>query len=101
MSDTALPASRARQEAAAATTSDAKTSRSVSAIAKTDSIAAWLHAVAALLWIPQAGLIAFVIGKIASGGGVRDALWPAVGFLILGLIRTVTEALASRRAFLS
>ncbi|WP_108046290.1 thiol reductant ABC exporter subunit CydD [Bosea sp. 124] len=59
-----------------------------------------LQVAGALLWLPQAWLIAFVIGAVARGGGVRDALLPAVGVLALGAGRSVCEALGSRKAFL-
>lgn len=55
----------------------------------------------ALLWLPQAGLIAFVIGRLAEGGGLREALLPAAGVLALGVARATLEALGGRKAFLA
>src|SRR5690606_14412668 len=55
----------------------------------------------ALLWLPQAGLIALVIGAIAAGEGVDSALLPASGVLALGLLRAGLEALGGRKAFLA
>lgn len=60
-----------------------------------------LQAAGALLWLPQAGLIAFVIGRLAEGGGLRDALLPAAGILVLGGARSVFEAVGVRKAFLA
>ena len=58
-----------------------------------------LQAAGALLWLPQAGLIAFAIGRIAGGGGLRDALLPAMGVLALGTARAMLDALGGRKAF--
>lgn len=60
-----------------------------------------LQVTGALLWLPQAGLIAFVIGALAGGGGVSDALLPTAGVLALGVARSVFDALGSRKAFLA
>lgn len=60
-----------------------------------------MQAGGALLWLPQAALIAFVIGGIAEGNGWRDALLPAAGVLMLGCARAALEALGGRRAFLA
>lgn len=55
----------------------------------------------ALLWLPQAALIALVIGRLAEGGGLPDALLPAAGVLTLGVARATLEALGGRKAFLA
>jgi ATP-binding cassette subfamily C protein CydD len=60
-----------------------------------------LQATGALLWLPQAGLIAFVIGRLAEGGGLREALLPAAGVLVLGVARATFEAIGGRQAFLA
>jgi len=62
--------------------------------------AALLQVLAALLWLPQAGLIAIVIGGIAAGLGANAALWPAAGVFALGLARAGLEAWGGRKAFL-
>jgi ATP-binding cassette subfamily C protein CydD len=62
--------------------------------------AALLQVAGALLWLPQAGLIALVIGAIAAGEGVDSALLPAGGVLALGLLRAGLEAWGGRKAFL-
>lgn len=60
-----------------------------------------MQAAGAVLWLPQAGLIAFVIGRLAEGGGLREALLPAAGVLVLGVVRATLEALGGRKAFLA
>lgn len=64
-------------------------------------VAMLLLVAGALLWLPQAGLIAFVIGTVAEGGGLSGALLPAAGVLALGVARSVFEALGGRKAFLA
>jgi len=54
----------------------------------------------ALLWLPQAGLIAFVIGGIAEGCGLDAAVLPAAGVLALGVARAALEAAGARKAYL-
>ncbi|MCR5857314.1 thiol reductant ABC exporter subunit CydD [Mesorhizobium sp. J428] len=58
-----------------------------------------LQAAAALLWIPQAGLIAMVIGGIAAGEPARAALVPAAAVFLLGLLRAGLEWAGVRMAF--
>ncbi len=60
-----------------------------------------MQAAGALLWLPQAALIAFAIGGVAEGGGVREALLPAAGVLALGVARATLEAFGGRKAFLN
>ncbi|MBX4957466.1 thiol reductant ABC exporter subunit CydD [Rhizobium lentis] len=61
--------------------------------------AAMLQALAAAMWIPQAGLLAVSVGRIAGGGGLHDVLWPAFGILVLGLVRSCLDATGGRLAF--
>ena len=61
--------------------------------------AAMLQAFAAAIWIPQAGLLAISVGRIADGGGLHDVLWPAFGILLLGLARSCLDAAGGRLAF--
>ncbi|PDT15315.1 thiol reductant ABC exporter subunit CydD [Rhizobium sp. J15] len=61
--------------------------------------AAMLQALAAAIWIPQAGLLAVSVGRIADGGGLHDVLWPAFGILLLGLVRSCLDAAGGRLAF--
>jgi ATP-binding cassette subfamily C protein CydD len=61
--------------------------------------AAWLQALAALFWIPQAGLLAYSIGLITNDGGMADVLWPAVFVLFFGAAKNALDALGGRMAF--
>ncbi|MBY4611143.1 thiol reductant ABC exporter subunit CydD [Rhizobium sp. 9T] len=61
--------------------------------------AAVLQALAAAFWVPQAGLLAFAVGRIVDGGGLREVLWPALGILVLGLARSCLDAAGGRLAF--
>jgi ATP-binding cassette subfamily C protein CydD len=54
---------------------------------------------AALLWLPQAGLLAWAVQRLADGRGVAGVLVPAAGVLALGLLRAVCEGAALRRLF--
>ncbi|MBX5200646.1 thiol reductant ABC exporter subunit CydD [Rhizobium sp. NZLR1] len=61
--------------------------------------AAMLQALAAATWIPQAGLLAVSVGRIADGGALQDVLWPALGILLLGFARSCLDAAGGRLAF--
>ncbi|SCB58381.1 ATP-binding cassette, subfamily C, CydD [Rhizobium aethiopicum] len=61
--------------------------------------AAMLQALAAAIWIPQAGLLSVSVGRLTDGGGLRDVLWPASGILILGVVRSCFDAAGGRLAF--
>jgi len=54
---------------------------------------------AALLWIPQAALLAHAVQRLAQGGGLADMLMPAFSFLALGVLRASSEAWGARRLF--
>jgi ATP-binding cassette subfamily C protein CydD len=54
---------------------------------------------AALLWIPQAALLAHAVGRLAQGAGLADMLLPALAFLALGVLRASSEAWGARRLF--
>jgi ATP-binding cassette subfamily C protein CydD len=54
---------------------------------------------AAILWIPQAALLALALGRLASGGGPASILGLAAGVLALGVLRASLEALGRRRAY--
>ncbi len=60
---------------------------------------ALLHVLPALLWLPQAGLLAFSVGKIADGAPMTAILPAAVAVLILGLIKAWLEKVAARLSF--
>ena len=49
---------------------------------------AWLQVLAALLWLPQAGLLAMAVQRMADSRGTVSQIWPpAVAVLALGLLR--------------
>jgi len=54
---------------------------------------------AALLWIPQAALLAHAVQRLAHGAGLHAMLAPAMAFLALGLLRACSEAWGARRLF--
>lgn len=54
---------------------------------------------AALLWLPQAALLAGAIAAMAAGAGWRAALPPAAGVLLLGLLRAAGEAWGARTMY--
>lgn len=58
-----------------------------------------LAVAAPLLWLPQAGLAAHAIGRLAQGAGVAEILSHAIGFALLGMARAALEALSGRLAF--
>lgn len=58
-----------------------------------------LQAAAALLWLPQAGLIAWALQRLADGGGVQGVLGPAVGLAALGMLRALLDATGARWCF--
>ncbi|MEJ8826737.1 thiol reductant ABC exporter subunit CydD [Variovorax humicola] len=54
---------------------------------------------AALLWLPQAALLAWAVQGLAYGRGLAAVWWPAGGILVLGLLRAACEAWGARRVF--
>ncbi|SFJ44720.1 ATP-binding cassette, subfamily C, CydD [Phyllobacterium sp. CL33Tsu] len=63
--------------------------------------AAWLQLAAALLWLPQAWLLAMAVGQIIAGTDWRNIVWLAVGVVALGVLRSALDAAGTRVAFLS
>lgn len=55
-------------------------------------LAAFVQGAAALLWLPQAALLAWAVEGLAAGTGLAAVLWPAGGIVLLGLLRVVCEA---------
>jgi len=68
------------------------------AIASTD-IGSVVQGAAALLWLPQAALLAIAVQGLAAGQGMAAVAWPACGILLLGLLRAGCEAWGARRTF--
>lgn len=65
-----------------------------------DALGSGVHGAAALLWLPQAALLALAVQGLATGRGMAAVGWPAVGIALLGLLRAVAEAWAGRRNFM-
>lgn len=59
----------------------------------------WLQALAALIWLPQAGLMAYAINELAVSGKVSDLLVIAAGIFALGLLRTALQGAGERIAY--
>ena len=58
-----------------------------------------VQSAAALFWIPQAALLAIAVQGLAAGQGLAAVQLPALGILLLGLLRAVCEAWGARRTF--
>ncbi len=54
---------------------------------------------ASLLWVPQAAFIALAIGDLVGNVNADRLPWLCLGVLIVGIVRAVLEAAASRGAF--
>ncbi|VTU24483.1 thiol reductant ABC exporter subunit CydD [Variovorax sp. RA8] len=74
-------------------------SASLKRLAPLPRAASLVQGAAALLWLPQAALLAWAIDGLARGEGMRSVLWPALGIVLLGLLRAVCEAWGMRRVF--
>lgn len=58
-----------------------------------------VQGIAALLWLPQAGLLAWAVQRLGAGEGIRAVLLPAAGILLFGLLRATCEAWGMRRVY--
>ena len=58
-----------------------------------------LLAIAPLLWIPQAGLLAFAVGRIAAGEGAAAVVLPALAVLAIAAVRAGLDYAGGRLAF--
>lgn len=65
---------------------------------RTPGVGAWLHLAAALLWLPQAALLAWAVQQMADGVPMRNLLAAAAGVLALGLLRAWCEGEGVLRA---
>ncbi|GLK75095.1 thiol reductant ABC exporter subunit CydD [Methylopila jiangsuensis] len=63
------------------------------------SLALWLQAAAALMWLPQAAALALGVGRIAEGGGATAMLAPAAALIGFGALRAGLDAAGQRLAF--
>ena len=62
-------------------------------------VASLVQGGAALLWLPQAALLAWAVQAMLDGAGWRAALAPAAGVLLLGVLRAACEAWGARRMY--
>ncbi|MFC7287131.1 thiol reductant ABC exporter subunit CydD [Herminiimonas glaciei] len=60
-----------------------------------------LQVFASLLWLPQAGLLAYALQRLADGVGLPAVYLPASLIFILGVLRAVCDAAGVRRVFKS
>ncbi len=67
--------------------------------ARISPFASLVQGVAALLWLPQAALLAWALQMLAAGEGLRAVLLPTAGILLLGLMRVAAEAWGMRRVY--
>ena len=57
------------------------------------------QALGSALWLPQAALLAIAVQRIADGGGFEAVLLPAIGIVVVGVVRAFCEAWGVRRLF--
>ena len=69
--------------------------------AKSIDAGSLLQVLGALLWLPQAALLAWAVQQLAQGAGVATMLAPAGGLLVLGVLRSSCEAWGLRRVFMA
>ena len=67
---------------------------------QTDRTASLLQLSAALLWIPQAALLAMAVGGIVAGSGWRSMIWIALAVTAIGILRAALDAAGTRLAFI-
>lgn len=56
---------------------------------------------ASLIWLGQAAVLAWAVQRLAEGGGLIDAIWPAAAFAALGVVRASGEAWGNRQLFVA
>ncbi|MBS7702391.1 thiol reductant ABC exporter subunit CydD [Chelatococcus asaccharovorans] len=61
--------------------------------------AGYVQTLSSLLWLPQAGLIAWSVGGMARGAGLADAVAPAALVFGIGALRAALDGWAGRLAF--
>ncbi|WP_245428726.1 thiol reductant ABC exporter subunit CydD [Phyllobacterium phragmitis] len=54
---------------------------------------------AALLWLPQAALLAYALGIVTDDGAMRQVIWIAAAIFGIGISRAALDAAGSRLAF--
>ena len=63
------------------------------------SVGSAMQVAAALVWVPQAALLAWAVQSLAADGGLDAVLWPAAGILALGALRATLDAWGARHVF--
>ncbi|MGE8941960.1 thiol reductant ABC exporter subunit CydD [Leptospira interrogans] len=58
-----------------------------------------LQVVASLLWIPQAALLSVAVGSMGTDNAAETVLFSAAGVLILGVVKSILDAIGARLAF--
>lgn len=62
-------------------------------------VGAWLQLLAALLWLPQAALLAWSIQQLSVGASAPTVLAPAIAVMLIGVLRAACEAWGMRQLF--
>lgn len=60
---------------------------------------AYFQALAALLWLPQAGILAYAIGRLADTGFDGSIYYCAAGIFALGCLRSLLDSAGAAKAF--
>lgn len=60
---------------------------------------AYFQTIAALLWLPQAGLIAYSVGRLADTGFDNTLYYTAFGVFLIGCVRAVIDARGAAMAY--
>ena len=60
---------------------------------------AYLQTLAALLWLPQAGAIAFAVGNLAATGFDASLYYCAAAVFLIGCLRSLLDAAGAALAF--
>jgi len=75
------------------------TAHATGAVQRPSRGGAWLQVVAALLWLPQAAVIAWSIGALQQGSAWNEVGKAMACFLAIGLVRALVDAAGLRLAF--
>ncbi len=67
----------------------------------TNKKASVFQLLAALLWLPQAGLLAVAVGEIVVGNGLTPILWMSIAVVAIGIFRALLDAAGTRSAFVA
>ncbi|MDR6634686.1 ATP-binding cassette subfamily C protein CydD [Phyllobacterium sp. 1468] len=91
----------ADDSAAVRTTSSNVAEKSASSrhAARAERAAPIVLVLAPLLWLPQALLLATGVGDIVAGKGMASIHWLVLGVVVIGMFRTLLDAVGSRLAF--